>query len=427
MRKSASRLLSLTALLGAFASSAQNGIPQSGFPNADERRVLVLTNRARADPQTFLGACAPSTCADYACYSAKPPLVWKYELNRSARFHSKNLAKANAANSKCGLAHVSPCVLLSNISALYEPTGSCDGSIACACKNAVATCPGSTGTDPFVRIGLFGGVGTSENAAQGYPSPGSVVNAWILEPDPDATCGFRPTNGHRASSLGEAGTMGAGGYQSWWVEDFGGSVAREKLVAGADDSGDFLANWYDLAGGPSSAQVNIDGVCTPMTLERGVAATNATWKAHVTTSGCHAYVFEFKDNAGALIRLPATGAYQTGCVSDYTATGLTACGAPTPSDAGVTVPPDAGNPTPPDAGQPSPDAGQTPRTDAGIVGSTLSDGGISTAMDVSGGCGCNSGAGASALPLAVLASAFLWNRSRRVTHRGATPFSRQGW
>lgn len=114
------------------ASFALNGVLLDGFPNASERRVLVLTNRAGADPQRALSRCkgcsAGSNCrADAPCYpSAVAPLGWSAAFNRSARFHATNLLRAHTAKATCGLQHDSPCSLVSNINALYPPNGACN-------------------------------------------------------------------------------------------------------------------------------------------------------------------------------------------------------------------------------------------------------------------------------------------------------------
>ena len=67
--------------------SALDGVPTNGFPSWAERTVLVLSNRARADPQTEL-TCDAGQCPDKPCYLPMAPLVYDYNLNRSTRLHS---------------------------------------------------------------------------------------------------------------------------------------------------------------------------------------------------------------------------------------------------------------------------------------------------------------------------------------------------
>src|SRR5689334_8206403 len=90
------------------------------FPNWQERVIAELTNRARSAPATDLSGCA--SCAEKACYSPTAPLPWRYELNRSARFHSATMAMFPF------FAHDTPCVLFADIAARYP--GTSDGSFA---------------------------------------------------------------------------------------------------------------------------------------------------------------------------------------------------------------------------------------------------------------------------------------------------------
>ncbi len=74
----------------------------------------------------------------------------------------------------------------------------------------------SLGRDPGTRLRAFGFPWTAygENIARGYPSPASVVAAWMASP------------GHRANILnGRFTVIGVGhafdGGQDYWVQDFG--------------------------------------------------------------------------------------------------------------------------------------------------------------------------------------------------------------
>ncbi|HUB07306.1 MAG TPA: CAP domain-containing protein [Myxococcales bacterium] len=327
------------------------GVPQNGFPNWAERTDLVLSNRARADPQTELASCASSDCPDHACYSPAPPLVWDYELNLSARLHVTNLVAADSM-----LQHPSPCLLVSNIASIWP--SSCDGSPSCACQGGQSVCNCSTCscdttqascvTQPFTRIQLFNPNGCAENIAAGYTDPQAAVEGWLTEQCSwTGTCGFQTCttgeNGHRYNILDPTNTsMGAGAvvtssssacYQGEWdSQDFAcGNATIPKLVAGSHfpQTGTqltFWANWYDTAP-PSSAQLDVDGTCSPMTVDRG-SGGNATYTwAGTLASGCHSYVFEFTDSTGVSYEVPSAGAYQAGdgCTADYVTAAPTAC------------------------------------------------------------------------------------------------------
>src|SRR5688572_6635964 len=64
------------------------GEPNGTFPSWEERVVAQLTNRARSEPATELAGCPAGQCLEAACYTARAPLFWDYDLNQAARFHS---------------------------------------------------------------------------------------------------------------------------------------------------------------------------------------------------------------------------------------------------------------------------------------------------------------------------------------------------
>jgi hypothetical protein len=321
------------------------GAPTNSFPSWSERTILVLTNRARADPTTALASCLQSgDCPDGPCYSPSPPVVYDYDLNRSARFHSANLVFSSAP-----LQHPSPCLLVPGIGTAY-PT-SCDGHPSCACTGmaSVCSCAGcscdvssaSCVTQPIDRIQMFNPAGCAENIAAGYADPGSTMDAWLLEACPGGTCGFNTCssgeNGHRYNILDpDLQMMGVGvAFETstacilgpWSTQDFGcGASSIPKLVAGTDYplGQTFLANWFDTKP-PAKARVNIDGTCFGMSVDRG-GGGNATYRQDSNLSGCHSYAFTFTDSNGVGWNLPGTGAYTTGCGdTDYTGTSLPPC------------------------------------------------------------------------------------------------------
>lgn len=304
-------------------TSRAYGEPTNGFPTWYERFIIVMTNRARADPVTDLAPCAgcltsSNCCADAVCYTtALPPMEWRLDLNRAARFHAANLTHTG-----CGMMHNSPCQLVANIDSIYP--GSCDGEASCACQGGTASCSG--GTNTWDRLALFGASGgaQAENIAW-FGDPMSVFYAWLRETTSDASCSWSMANGHRYNILAGHNKIGVGGQGGYTVQDFwttGG--LSEKIPAGAhypetssNSSVEFRANWYDTAG-PSSALVNIDGSCYPLSQERGMTASNGTYLYTTTLSStCHRYYFIIEDSASVKHYYPDTGAFGVNCTSDW--------------------------------------------------------------------------------------------------------------
>lgn len=321
--------IGMVASFGTGAVQAQRGVPQAGFPNWQERLLQVLVNRARADPTGESKACTINV--------AKPPFVWNYAVNRAARFHSAHLSLSGTFQ------HDSPCSLVANISDVYIPNGSCEGATSCACVGGALGCS-PTCTTWFNRLAAFGVTGGSraENVATAFSTPESVHAAWM------------GSEGHCANILGDFVRFGAGFYPGRWTQNFWstGSVSG-TLIAGAHSpqhttTGSstiaFRANYYDTRGAPLSAQLNVDGDCTAMSLERGTA-TNATYQASRVLSGlgCRAYSFVFTDPAGVDVHLPESGRYVvggTGC-ADWLADAPPPCASaetPTPTHTRTSTP-----------------------------------------------------------------------------------------
>lgn len=313
------------------AAGAALGEPQDGFPTWEERVVFVWTNRARADPAADLASC--TVCAERACYSPRPPVVWSHALARAARFHSDNLTRAG-----CSLQHDSPCTLVSDLGTRYTP-GSCNGAPSCACTGGSATC-GSMGTSFGARIGLFGVSARAENIATGS-DPVTTFYRWLHERDDSSACGWRIANGHRANILGDARSLGVGKTLAGnvWTQDFGSSGTPDGIVSGVHypatgASVALRANWYRAGVTPTSVTVNVGGTCLPMTLERG-AGDNGTYLAMASgLSGCVRYVFQATTAAGDVF-YPTTGSYGIGCAEDWTSARPPTCGC-TPSCGGRT-------------------------------------------------------------------------------------------
>lgn len=281
----------------------------NGFPNWAERVEHQWINRARVDPQLEMTACG-ANCVEKACYGVMPPLTWSLALNRAARFHSDELYQQSAFQ------HDSPCTLVSNIASLYPD--SCNGHASCACVGGTKACA-PTCTSTGARVQLFGASYGGEIIAS--PSdPDRAFYLWLYEPGDTASCMFTSKNGHRWLILKSTGAVGLG-VNRLSTGDFGGGSAPTKIPSGAHyprqaASVEAWANWYDSAG-PSAANINVGGVCTPMTLRRG-SATNGAWSATITGagSGCHRYYFSFRDAGGASVTYPSTGSLAIGSGAD---------------------------------------------------------------------------------------------------------------
>jgi len=319
------------------ATRAALGEPVDGFPNWHERVVHVWTNRARADPAADLASCG-ATCAERACYGPVAPLAWGHDLARLARFHSENLSRMG-----CSLMHDSPCTLATDIGTQYTP-GPCNGDPSCACSAGGAACGGTGSTiiwDRFSRFGVTGGA-RAENIASTGTDPVSTFYLWLHEPDSNPACGWRIANGHRHSILnGSYRSLGAGRSDvspRRFTQDFHSAGSPSGLVAGVHypetgASVEMRANWYDSSV-PSTAQVNVDGTCTAMTVERGLT-NNGTFLTSVSGvgSGCHRYYFHFEVGSTDYF-YPTTGAFGIGCATDWDPTRPPVCGACTPACGG---------------------------------------------------------------------------------------------
>ena len=300
-----------------------NGEAIDGFPNWSERVMLEWVNRARSDPQADLANC-PATngnCFERACYkTASPPRYMIDDLNHSARFHSSHMMSNGYFD------HPSHCTLKTNIDNLFPAT--CNGAASCSCMQGNLTSDTTTWTDPGTRLGYFGQGGSwSEIIAAGYQGPNAMFYGWLYEPTNSSTCGFHGNddNGHRfiilTNGYGEnagAGYTSGGSYGTYATMDFAGTApAHPKIPSGAHypeqaASVDAWANWYDTAG-PKSAQINVDGVCSNLSLARG-NVTNGAWHATVNnvSTGCHRYVFSFVDSGGQTVVYPSTGSLGIG-------------------------------------------------------------------------------------------------------------------
>jgi hypothetical protein len=292
------------------------GEPVNGFPNWQERVIHEWINRARVDPQADLAGCG-TNCEENTggCYTPQVPLIWDANAGRSARYHSAEMGLQSF------FAHDSNCTLVNNINGLYP--GSCNGSASCACVGGTSTC-NSVCTAWYARVGLFGASASGEIIAAGYPDANSAFYGWLWEPADSTSCSFDEYNGHRYlilkwnSAVG-TGYQSGGPYTRYYTGDFADSNSPiPKIPSGTHypqqaSSIDFWANWYDSAP-PQSAAVNVDGICHPMTLQRGSASNGAYAALGIAGlgSGCHRYFFTFHDSSGNEVTYPSSGSYGIG-------------------------------------------------------------------------------------------------------------------
>ena len=303
--------VNLCAVMPALAFA--NGESVNGFPNWFERVLLEWMNRARSDPQTDLIGCSDADCPDRACYSAIQPRHVDDKFEHSARFHAAHMMLNDYDD------YFSHCSLVSNINSLYPAT--CNGAAACSCVGG--TLSGSR-TDPFTRMSLFGASGDKENVTAGFSSPDAAFYGWLYLQPINGLCangGVRAnilSGSDTAAGAGYVVNTGVPGYSSYEVMDFGSdALSTPKIPSGAHypqqaASVDAWVNWYDAAG-PSVTKVDVDGVCSAMSLARG-SQTNGAWHGTVNNvgTGCHHYVFAFKDSLGAEQIYPMTGALTIG-------------------------------------------------------------------------------------------------------------------
>jgi hypothetical protein len=296
-------------------SAAAIGEESGGFPKWAERVVLEWMNRARVDPAADLAACG-ANCGDAPCHEPHPPLMWDLRLARAARFHSMELAQQQY------FAHDSACTVLPGIDGLFP--GTADGSAATSCVGGVKKCSPKC-TSWAARIALFGIGPAAEIIASGQ-DPDNAFYQFLHERSTSTQCEFTNANGHRWIILELDGTVGVG-VAGPTVGDFSWPAPIARIPSGSHyprqgASIAVWANWYDTSG-PQLAQVNVDGACTSMVLGRGTP-TNGAWTATLAglATGCHRYVFTFRDAAGVEVAYPTTGSLGIGDAScaDWDAT-----------------------------------------------------------------------------------------------------------
>ncbi len=308
------RLLPLVCVFFVPLAHAE-GEAGDGFPDWSGRLLLEWMNRARSDPQTDLAPC--STCGEKACYSPVPPRHADTSLLHSSRFHADHMVINGYYR------HPSQCTLVSDIASIYPQT--CAGAASCSCTQGALTANDLEWTNFFTRAALFGGNADGEVLASGFADPDAAFYGMLYEASASSACGFSDTDALRyeiltdnSDPLAGAGFATGQASDSRAVMDFGyGTPGTSKIPSGAHfprqaASVDAWTNWYDSAG-PSVHKIDVDGVCSDMGLSRGSQA-NGAWQATVSGvgSGCHRYLFAFKDSGGNDVLYPTTGSLAIG-------------------------------------------------------------------------------------------------------------------
>jgi hypothetical protein len=281
-----------TLILASNYSSA-GGVPVSGYPNWQERAVLVVTNAVRQAPQAYRATYTSFTNILLPVnYQAVAPLYWNVHLNQSARFHAVDMA-------------TTPCF----------QHDSCDG------------------TSWVTRIRSYypSAMYLGENIAYWAASPKSVVELWICESTNPANCAtdMSTGDGHRQNIMSaHYKELGSGYYSSYWVQDFGATTSaifQPPIVSGAhmaiSNQLNFWLNYYDTAA-PQAVRLVINGSSYNMTLAIGSAQSGLYTAIAGADSVCESYHFEAVDSSGRAWRYPGTGEFRTyginSCTEDYT-------------------------------------------------------------------------------------------------------------
>ena len=309
----------LVASIGVRAHATGEAV--NGFPNWSERVLLEWINRARADPQADLSGCPSGNCKENTggCYTPQPPRVWNSNIAHSGRFHSDEMIQDDFFD------HWSECVIVSGIATTYlaQPQ-QCNGKATCACTGGTRSLGEFKGTDPSGRMSLFGGaVGSwGEIIAETGGGPNSAFYLWLYESTSSTQCSYHDSddNGHRwliLTSQYGAASAGPGVSGAMYTVDFNDAAGSAKIPSGTHypeqaATVDAWVNWHDAAG-PSVHKIDVDGVCTDMTLARGSQA-NGAWHLSVSGvgSGCHRYNFFFEDSVGNTVLYPTTGSFAIG-------------------------------------------------------------------------------------------------------------------
>ena len=280
-----------------FADAGTYGVPLNGYPIWRERSILVLTNAVRLSPTAYkqspvYASGSPSLNTPTvlsATYPSRNPVFSQYDLNRSARQHSIEMATLN-----------------------YFAHESADG--------------GSTSSRISAYYSLSGIWG--ENIAAGNLDPIATMHQWLCDKpngataccDDGASCDGHRRNimsaNFRALGVGYGNTT-TSTYKHYWTQDFGGVVNTATpplvdgthLLSGASQLR-FLAN-FSAASAAQSVTLMLADVALPMALDLGTASKGTWFVLTPRAASCRPYYFIALDAAGLAWRYPAQGVFQT--------------------------------------------------------------------------------------------------------------------
>jgi hypothetical protein len=283
------------------------GTPIDGYPNWQERTLLVFTNMARMAPIEYRDrfmtsfAMPPGGILNQG-FPPVAPLSSAHPLNLSARSHAVDMA--------------------SNCNHLQHD--SCDGTPWYERIWSFYPQARTIGEN----VAYIGGTGTDR--------PWTVVSLLLCD-EYNGTCAAddQPFEiiGHRVNIMSggftEMGNGFARGSRSYWVQDFSGGVptAQPPVAVGSHAmvgtaGTTFFLNYYDDSGSaPRNLAVIVEG--QSHTLELGLGDPEAgTYETTLPgAEGCRSYYFLATDASGNRYRYPGEGVFYTygegGCGLDY--------------------------------------------------------------------------------------------------------------
>ena len=280
--------IAVAAFISAGSVFAGYGDKTNGYPNWQERAVIVLNNACRMAPQQYRDKYVGNyTILLPANYQAVKPLYWNLQLNTSARYHAVDMGT------------------------------NCDSLTHFSCNG-----------DSFsTRLHGFYTKSTSiaENIAWGSSTPQAVLAMWIKETSGSSPVPDGPGAGHRINLMNSRYREFGVGYEYgtktkhyWWVQDFGGGKPdfNNPIVSGAHlfiETGKtaFYANYFDSLGKPQEASVVIDGTRYPLVLDVGTDSAGTYVYSTAKASSCRTYYFSFTDAKSKQWAYPETGHLST--------------------------------------------------------------------------------------------------------------------
>ncbi len=260
-----------------FGTPTNIAVVQDGYPSLAERTSGVYVNAARMAPTDYRAKCMGGVTGILGSYPAVKPVVFNYDLNRAARFHSID----------CTTNH-------------------------CFQHNSY------DGTFWVARIASFlpGATVTGEVMAQGVSGAMNAVNMILND---GGAADHSAGDGYRAVIMDtNARQLGAGFDGTMWTIDFVSNTpaALPPIVSACHDfvtAGQitFWLNYYDAGGsGPKKISCFVDGAEQALTFDMGSAA-QGTYRVMLTKSSTtRAYYFLALDNAYTTWRYPS-GTFMT--------------------------------------------------------------------------------------------------------------------